>query len=367
MIHEWGHFAAARKNGVKVEEFGFGLPPRLWGKKKGETIYSLNWIPFGGFVRMLGEDGGHRNDPRSFGSAPIFGRMLIVSAGVIMNFLLAWVLITSLFVFGMKPLTVVPDSMATFDSYIVMKESQAKDLGIYVARDDLTMYPGVPVAEVLPDGTAASSGVLVDDIVKSIDDSEVSSASDIAGIVSRFPGEELSFSVWRDGELLTFPVSVSDSGLIGVALGTNGYFDLDAAPLAFGWKSPLVAFAELKSLSWGTVKMFVSVLHDIFFNFKVSDNVSGPVGIYTMTDKLVQSGSVMALIQLAAILSASLAVINIFPFPALDGGRLMFLVYELIFRRRPHERFEMYVNALGFLFLLGLLFFVTFKDVIRIM
>ena len=370
MIHECGHFVAARKNKVLVEEFGFGLPPRLWGKKKGDTIYSLNWIPFGGFVKMLGEDGDDEksaHDMRSFRCKSIGARMFIVLAGVAMNFILAWILITGLFIYGMKPLAVVPDELADYSSYILMKESVAKQAGLFVERKDLISRPGVPIMKVMTGKAAEKYGVEEGDIIKKVAGEVVSDSKAVAKIIKSNAGKNVIFEMWRGEKVLTLNIDIPTGGQIGVGLGVNGYFDLSKKIFKFPvWQAPIVALQEIINVGWGTLKVFATVLLQIFTRFEVSEQVSGPVGIFSITNQLVQSKSVMALIQLMAVLSISLSVINVFPFPALDGGRFVFLLYEAVMRKRPSEKFEGFVNAFGFIFLIGFLFFITFKDILRL-
>lgn len=205
LIHELGHFVMAKRAGIKVEEFGFGLPPRMWGKKKGETVYSINWIPFGGFVRMLGEDAG---DPkmltskRSFIAQPMRARVLVIIAGVVMNFFLAWFLMFVGFTFGMEPLLVEDDVFgAVADGVVVLDE-------------------GVRIKSVDDGSLAEEIGFKSEDVIYLVDGKEIS--YDFFNFVGSDPIHE--YKIIRGAELLTFePVAElldtfsSDNGL-GVEL-----------------------------------------------------------------------------------------------------------------------------------------------------
>ena len=186
LIHEWGHYIVAKKSGIKIEEFGFGLPPRLWGVKKGETLYSINAIPFGGFVRLLGEDGHDdkvKKNPRSFISKPARVRILVVIAGVIMNFLLAWLLLTIGFTFGIQPLILSGD-----------------DVLASIQDGTIQTQQGVTVKEVKPGGAAETAGMLPGDKLLQLNGKEIFSADELLAAVNNTKNATVVAEIERNGQ-----------------------------------------------------------------------------------------------------------------------------------------------------------------------
>lgn len=170
LVHEWGHYIVAKKSGIKIEEFGFGLPPRIWGVRKGETIYSINAIPFGGFVRLLGEDGNDekvRKNPRSFVAKPARTRILVILAGVIMNFFLAWLLLTIGFIFGIQPLILSGDDVLSA-----------------IQNGTIQTQQGILVKEVVQGGAAEKAGLKAGDEVVNLNGKEIFSADDLQKAIS---------------------------------------------------------------------------------------------------------------------------------------------------------------------------------------
>jgi len=170
LVHEWGHYIVAKKSGIKIEEFGFGLPPRIWGVKKGETIFSINAIPFGGFVRLLGEDARDSKvvkNPRSFAGKPARVRILVVLAGVIMNFFLAWFLLTVGFTFGMQPLILSGD-----------------DVLAGIQNGTIQIQPGIAVKEVKAGGAAEKAGMKAGDRIVKVNGKEIFSADELQKIIN---------------------------------------------------------------------------------------------------------------------------------------------------------------------------------------
>jgi len=353
LVHEWGHFKMARRAGIKVEEFGIGLPPRakaIYKDKKG-TIYSLNWIPFGGYVRLYGEDS---SDPKalkasdSFASKTKWQRTKVILAGVVMNFILAWLLLTIGFTIGMKPIITpdqVPDAeamgLATVEEYIYIdsidENSSLNEAG-FLPGDMLTQVDGQPVVnlqELAPLLTSAETVTLT---------------------ASRLVGDQT--------QVITGEVVVNEGGKLGITAQNAQIIDPILVKLPVH-KAAWHSVEEVGRLSYLTVDLLGDVVVNIVGKFTVPDNVAGPVGIFQMTQQFTAEGFV-AILQFMALLSISLGVINVMPFPALDGGRFLFILFEIIARKRPNARWEAMIHGVGFILLIGLILLITWNDIHRL-
>ncbi|MDP1718866.1 MAG: site-2 protease family protein [bacterium] len=322
LIHELGHFLAARKFGLLVEEFGFGFPPRLFAKKIGETLYSLNLLPFGGFVRLYGENQWEKTDPekqkRSFFNQPAWKRTLVIIAGVVMNFLIGWMLMSSVFMIG------TPRALL--------------------------------VSEVLPGSPAEQVGILPQDQLKGFD-----TAPSFISYIDQNRGKEISVKVVRQGKEMEFKATprLTGQGALGVAVMEAGierhsFFASFWEGLKASWAMITGILIALLNLVWG-----------IITQGKVLIDFVGPVGIFGIANEAGSLGFVY-LIQLLAMISLNLAVLNVLPFPALDGGRLLFILVEKIKGSPLRLELERSVNAAGFLLLLILIIAVSIRDVIRL-
>lgn len=351
LIHEFGHFYAARRAGVKVEEFGMGLPPRaccLWKDRHG-TIFSLNWIPFGGFVRMYGEDSPDeslRSKHGSFSAASLPARVMIVLGGVIMNFLLGYILLVYLMVSGAGPFVLTPDDLSFY-----------REKGTIVAEDS------VEVLGFSESSQADDQGMMKGDTVLRVDGRPVSTSKEFISFVSPNPGRVLDVLVLREGKEVPLSLTVSADGKMGIEIRDFPKL-ISTSPLPLG-ESFLFAAHDTVRLSWYTMKMFVDVLWNLVSRAEVSDQVSGPVGIFQLTHVAAQKG-IDDLLRLVVLLSISLGAINVLPIPALDGGRFLTLAYELITRRKPNASWEARIHAFGFIFLITLIAVITYKDIVRL-
>ena len=351
LVHEWGHFIMARRAGIKVEEFGVGLPPRaksIYKDKKG-TIYSLNWVPFGGYVRLYGEDS---TDPKvlkskkSYASKTIWQRASVIVAGVVMNIFLAWVLITIGFTIGMKPFLATQDDL---DKAIAAGLVETKQI-IYVHE----ISPNLPLSE-----TDLKQG----DFIININDNEVPDADQFGDIIQ--PDHVYHLTVMRNNKEHEIEVLSDENGKLGFTISTEQLLvDVENVRYPF-YYAPFYAIQEIGRLSVLTVKMFGNVIVTIVSKLTVPEGVAGPVGIARLTHHFTQQG-IMALVQFTALISISLGVINIMPFPALDGGRLMFIIFELITRRRPSAKWESVIHTIGFALLMALILVVTWNDIMNI-
>ena len=354
LVHEFGHFYAARRAGVKVEEFGMGLPPRakgLWKDKLG-TLYSLNWIPFGGFVRMYGEDSTDekmQDKEGSFSSKSVGARTMIILAGVLMNFLLGYVILVLLFTVGTKPFVVTPED---FQYY--------RDQGIIEAQDQVT------VMEFSDESLADEAGLKTGDVIVQAGGNDISKIDQLLAATGSVPGQDISLNVRRGEENMTFDVPVNDEGKMGVVISDAPKI-LEVKELQYSFPQALVqAGYETGRLSVLTMKMFVQVLVDLFTKAEISEQVSGPVGIAQLTHQTTQNGGGLDLLKLIALLSISLGAINVLPIPALDGGRFLSIIFEVLTGKRPNASLEAKIHAFGFLLILVLILAVTYNDILKL-
>jgi regulator of sigma E protease len=361
LVHELGHFLVAKRNGVISDEFGFGFPPRIIGtykdkqgkrrwifgnkeigsdlKNENETIYSFNLIPLGGFVKIRGEDGEDKEDKKSFANQTIWVRFKILFAGVLMNFILAIVLFSLAFQIGL------PESVG--DDY------QADDAKIQIAQ-------------VVKDSPAEEMGLEMGDRVLSIQTEEglmsVNKIKTFQELIENNRGKEISMNIEREGEedLLVLKSEIreeapEDQGLLGVQLvrttfARYGFFEAT-------WMAVQTSFSMILAI----LVFLGDLIVRIFSSQPVTADVAGPVGIAVMTGKMVQFG-LAYVFQFVALLSINLAVINLLPIPALDGGRIFFLLIEKIKGTPLSQKLEGTANAIGFFLLILLMVFVTVKD-----
>ena len=351
LVHEWGHFAAARSAGIKVEEFGIGLPPRakkIFKDNKG-TIYSLNWIPFGGFVRLFGEDSIDPKilkDKKSFASKSISKRTLVIVAGVFMNFVLAWVLITFGFIVGMKPFMATPDDI-----------QKGIESGLVDSKKIFYIH------EIDPNGTLAKTDIKTGDYIIAVNGISVKEGMDLNNIVK--PNEQTSIRYVHNEKENIAEVTANGKGKIGMTISMEDFIlNIKNVKYPF-YIAPIKAVSEIWRLSVLTVRTIGNVVVSLVAKFTVPEGVAGPVGIYKMTSIFAKQGF-MALVQFTALLSISLGVINIMPFPALDGGRFLFIIYELISRRKANAKWETIIHSIGFALLMLMILAITWNDIVNL-
>lgn len=349
LIHEFGHFIAARRAGIVVEEFGFGLPPKA--KKlftwQG-TAFTLNWIPFGGFVRLKGEneeDGGKKSKG-SFAHASILTRCVILTAGVAMNFVLA----VLIFLFGFSYGQWIP-------TYLTLEEMEAA-----ASRGDIHMKLGVVIDDVLSGGGAEEAKIPKGSILVSIDGKPVQRPTDVVAFQEGKRRATYAYlPAGSTGAQVTATVRV-DQGKTGIYLRT---IPLElSAPKRNIVDAAILSVRETAVVTTQTVLGIGRLFGSLAQSGQVPAGVTGIIGIAQLTYTSVQEGFIVYL-RLVALLSLSLAVLNILPFPALDGGRLLFVLSE-IFVKPGNRRIEAVTNAIGFAVLLILILIVTFYDVFRL-
>lgn len=337
--HELGHFLSAKAVGIKVLEFAFGFPPRLFKKKKGETVYSVNALPIGGYVKLLGEEK-QSDDPRSFNKKSILARFFVSVSGVAMNLVLAWLLISIGFMAGMTPLV-----------------SDAKDFGGQ-------QKPMIIVAETLPDAPAQKAGIKGSMVLEQgrAGDEIVSfkSASDLQNFTAKYQGQEVAIVArsLEDKKTMEYILTLgTGSAPLGVSM-------IESATVRLGFFPAIYHGGRETIATTGVIFKFIAgFFQTLFVQGELSSEGSGPVGMYVITSQAVKMGFSFV-IQLTALISINLAIFNILPFPALDGGRVVFLAIEGIFRRRIiQEKIENIIHTIGFALLLVLIALITYRDI----
>ncbi len=328
LAHELGHFITAKASGVRVDEFGLGFPPRLLSVRRGETRYSLNAIPLGGFVKMAGEE-----DPkvsRSLASKGISTRLLVLSAGSLMNALLPLLLFSIAFM--------IPHNL---------------------------VIGQVMIEEVAPNSPAARAGIKPGDMFLSINNKPVNNIGDLHRYIQLNLGKEVTVLV-KHSDSTTENVQViprwrppEGQGAVGIVVSaSNSTITSQRYPL---WKAiPLGASACIETF----VLFKNGIISMIIGTAPVA--VAGPVGIAQITGEVAKAG-ISPLLEFAAFLSLNLAIINLFPLPALDGGRIAFVLLEGVRRgRRISPKTEGLIHAIGFALLMAAFLAITYQDIIRI-
>lgn len=373
-VHELGHFIAAKRAGILVEEFGFGLPPRIWGKKIGETLYSINALPIGGFVKLYGEDGEagrskgaevQRYSGRAYYEKSIFRRLTVLLAGVSMNLLLAIVAFSIIyFVVGIPTKSGKVIVQGTSDNSPA-KISGLKEGDQIVRFDEKNVISNDQFSAIAKE--KAGNKVKIE-ILREPENPCGSGKEDVnSPVLGGMTSFEKPFSC--NGKNIILYVIPREKppegeGPLGVAIGDT---ELKKYPF---WQMPYYGVREgfKESLSWGG--MILSALKNmvvtLVVNGQVPKDIAGPIGIFQITSQATKAGY-LAVFQFLGILSVNLAIINILPFPALDGGRIVFLGYEFIFRKKVNPKFEALTNNLGMAFLLGLMLLITVNDVLRLL
>ena len=342
-VHEFGHFIFAKKAGMKVEEFGFGFPPRIWGIKKGETLYSINAIPFGGFVKILGEGGEEANNPRSFSSKPAGPRLKVIVAGVTMNFFLAVVLLMVTNFFGLR-IGLIDDKTAS------------------IAKNK-----AVQIIEISKESPADKAGLKLLDEVSGFKLNgsfrAVSNAEDVQSFIRENIGQPITLVIKRNKEILEKSIvprlnPPAGQGALGVSMALTGVVSYPWYEAV--WRGVYDAVILTMNVVIGYFVLFKTLL----FKGKLIADVSGPIGIATLTGQVARMG-INYLMQFTAMISINLAVLNIIPFPALDGGRALLIIIEKFKGSPVNKKAEQLVNTVGFAFLLALMVYVTVKDITR--
>jgi len=340
-VHELGHFLVARKTGMAVEEFGFGFPPRMAGFRRGGVLYSVNWIPIGGFVKIKGEDGSSKSEDDSFAAKKPWQRFLVLIAGVVMNFLFA------AFLFSIGYMSGLPTAIeGTLPKQAVVREQK------------------ISIMQVLPNSPAARAGIVSGDVLVSLNGAPVSDASSVRSVILEHQDGVKLMVQKKEGGFQE--VTLVSEDLPSVKTKGIGVGFLETGLVSYPWylavPQGFVATARL------TQDIFVSLglmIKNIFSEQKVAMDLAGPVGIAVMTKEVAAQGWIY-LLQFAALLSVNLAVVNILPFPALDGGRVLLLIIEKIRGKSVQASVETVIHNIGFICLMALVVFVTYRDLVRL-
>lgn len=414
-VHELGHFLMARRNGIRAQEFGFGLPPRIfgiqfvsgkklekileqsslevkisdiqnegqseiiqkiitekmqevdllkpvrkwrfiWGRYDGDdaeekadlkeardnrffggTVYSLNWIPLGGFVRIKGEDR-ESQEADSFAVKPAWTRIKVLGAGVVMNFIFAWIVLAIVFWVG------APEA---------------------VSLEDELNQGRIQISEVAVKSPAENNGLKIgDEIAKFQNGFEFTSVKSVQDYINANKGKEISLKIIRGKENIEFKAvprveSLASEGSLGVGL-------VQTVVVKYPWYKSI--WKGLQSV-YGLTLTIILGIFEMFKNLVIGQGakieVAGPVGIAFLTKQVASLGMIYVL-QFAAILSINLGIINALPIPALDGGRILFILIEKIRRRPINQKTEQLFHATGFAFLIGLMILITFRDIMKL-
>lgn len=337
LIHEWGHFAAARAFGITVEEFGFGFGPRLWGCVRRGTLYSINALPLGGFVRLKGEESGLVQDPDSFSSRSWWQKLIVIGSGVFMNIVLAVLLFTAGYAVGMPQLI----------------DDQDGSKSVHVKNTTLQ------VTFVKEDSPAKRAGFKLGDVIMALNGSVPQSIEEIQAFTQQHIGTSISVEIRRSGDDLLLSVTpqlFEETGRGGIGIGI-ARIGIISYPIHESFILGLKA-------TWNMTKLIVATLVNAFRQFAFDDFV-GPVGIASYTSSVARLG-IAYVIGIIAQLSISLAIFNVLPIPALDGGRAFFIILERLRGRALNSAIENAMHMLGFLVLIALMLLVTVRDIGRI-
>lgn len=332
LVHELGHYFAAKLTGVRVEEFGLGLPPKIWGKKFKDTVWSLNWLPIGGFCKLEGENPDEaKKSPTSFMYKNPWQKGLIVLGGVLMNLVLA---------------------VAIFSAVYTI-------LGVPEETDR------VIVEAVAKDSPAEKAGLKENDWVKSANGVTVTKPSELTEEVGKFKGKTVELIINDDSQAVTVEVRENPpqgEGSMGVAISNTKMVKIKwyefYKGIGAGFKE---AYFWGKIIGDGVGKMVGGLLMG-----QVPKDVAGPIGMYEATSSIKKNQGILAVVHFFGIVSVNLAVVNVLPFPALDGGRIIFVLYEMLTKKRANQKFEAVVNNVGMMILLSLILVITVGDIVRI-
>lgn len=374
LIHEAGHFFVAKWFGIKVEEFGFGFPPKALSFKRGETVYSINWLPIGGFVKLYGEDevgGGKlkidnsklkvKDEKRAFYARSVSQRALVVLAGVIMNAILASVIF---YVFLL---------ISNFKTELPVAGFSVPKLWLV----DQQVKNDIIISSVSKNSPAQKAGMKPFTKIISVNGIFVGNTKEFVDVINQNKGKEVEL-VWQNVKTnQVFQASMTprisppkDEGSLGV-----GFYPFESVVLEY--KTPLQKILSGPVHASNLMKYNLEIMGELIgLSFKeknlgpVSQGVSGPVGIARVVGVIGEIPNVkeriLQYLNIAGILSSSLAFFNVLPIPALDGGRLFFILIEGITRRKVNPKFEGYAHAIGMAVLLTLILLITFKDILQL-
>ncbi len=344
VLHELGHFALAKKFGVKVEEFGIGYPPRLFGKKIGETIYSLNLLPFGAFVKIYGHEE-RIDNPRSFSTKPFWQKALIILGGVISFWVVAAILLTIVMYLGV-PMQIGDDDNGNL------------------------VNPKVQIMTVSPASPAEEAGIRIGDTIREFsilnDQFSINKTNEVQKLTEKYKGQEITLTIQRgkeifDVSLIPREVPPKDEGPMGVSL-------IRTALKSYPWyQAPIQGILATSNLTVIVMKGWGMTIASLVQGEGMPPGVElrGPVGIFELFAQVGILG-ISYFLHFIAVISICLALINILPIPALDGGWLLFLIVEKIRGKPVSQKIEQKITVFFFFLLIALMICVTIKDIARI-
>ncbi len=356
VVHEWGHFIMARRGGVDVEEFGVGFPPKAKTiARKNGTEYTLNWLPLGGFVRLKGEHDADKSKG-SYGAAPLSTKVKIMVAGVIMNLITAYLMLLLLALVGMPKLV---DNQFT------------------VQRDQHLTQQQLFVGYVEPDSPAAKAGLQSRDVLESIgsiggQQQSANNTKEFPSLTKQFAGQTVELHFSRDGEHKQTQVQLRSTDEVAASKQTatpKGYLGVSPTQYEvyrYTWSAPVVAAGTMAQFTELTLKGLGSALANLFTGHakQASEQVSGPVGIFVILQQGTDLG-IQFILMVIAVISLTLAIMNILPIPALDGGRLFVTLFYRLIKRPLTETAEDRIHGTGFALLMVLFVLITIVDVKR--
>jgi regulator of sigma E protease len=354
VVHEWGHFIMARRNGVEVEEFGIGFPPRLWAKKikssKGNYEFSLNALPLGGFVKLKGENDSDQ-EKGSFGAASLTAKIKIMVAGVFMNLVTAFALLTFVALVGIPKLI---DNQFT------------------IASDTKVVDQRLLVGYVEPNSPAEKSGLQVRDQLLSVEDVPVAAPEEFPSITEKYAGQKVDITYKRGEVVNKANVELRGREEVESSKSTDepkGYLGIAPAEYSIQrstWSAPIVGAGLIKQFTTETFKGLGAALGNLFRGdtAKASEQVAGPVGIFV----ILKDGSFLGyqfVLLIIAVISLTLAIMNVLPIPALDGGRLFVTLLFRAIRKPLTKGTEDLIHGTGFALLMLLFLLITVVDIKR--
>ncbi len=358
-LHELGHAIVARRNGVGVEEFGIGFPPRAYKKRlKNGILFTLNWLPLGGFVKLQGE---HDADTKEgdYGAATFWQKTKILLAGVFINWITAVVLLSILAVFGLPK--IIPDQFT-------------------VPSDTVAVSTPVQLGQLVGGYPADAAGLKSGDAIISFDGTPITSAQQIIDISKERRGETIPVTYERKGEQATVDVTLrdADSAVFGAGLGQQNYVKAT-------WSAPIVGVVTTMQYTWATFQGLGNLVVDFFGGLigqlstsqetrqaatqklnEASASVAGPVGILGVIFPAASQAGFMQIVFLAAIISLTLAVMNALPIPSLDGGRWFVTAVFKLFKKPLSREREEKIHGIGFMILMLLFVVITIADVTKL-
>ena len=343
VMHEFGHAIQAYRSGVTVEEFGVGFPPRALAKKlKNGILFTINWLPIGGFVKLKGEYDS-ANEKGDYGAASFWQKTKILFAGVAVNWIFAAILLTFLAITGLPK--VLPNQFS-------------------IANDKVTVSQPVEVSSIIDNYPAKKAGLKIGDRIISFNGQNIINADQLIGLVKQNVNKNTTFVYLRDGVEHKVVITLGDStstGTLGAGLGQREFIKAT-------WSAPIVGVFTTAQLTWETIKGVGGIFSGIVSGglSNVGDSVAGPIGIIGTVFPAAAQAGLTQLTFLAAIISISLAVMNILPIPSLDGGRWFTMTIFRLFKKKLTKEREEKIQTIGMIILMALVILVTFNDIAKL-